>query len=533
MVVVKKSILDQVEDVLLTSIRPVSPIKPLKILIIGAEVSPYANVGGYARVLAHLSRALIKLGHDVRVFMPKFGLIDEEKYEMEMVQEGLNVPTDDKNTPYLICNVKMHEAPGNAPVYFLENREYYELRANVYGYQDDHIRWALLSRGALEFLKEQGGKSWMPDVIHANDWHTGYVSNYLRTTYGNEETLQNIATLFTIHNLQYQGLYDHKHVSELNFDDGRSPIAAFFSERLFWQNFMRRGIMYADIIGTVSKTYAREILKPEHGESLDRLLTEVRAKLFGIVNGIDFEEFDPTTDKLIAHNYDVYSLEKRIKNKEALQEEFDLPVNEKIPVLGYVGRMDQQKGVDLILEVARPLLRDFDVQVVAVGGGDGVLMDGFRQLQKDFPQKVGVHLMPDFSLPRLLFSGADIMLMPSRFEPCGIVQMEAMRYGAIPIVRATGGLADTVKDFDPEKDAGFGFVFRDFDAWAFFAQIVRALEIYRHKETWQRMQKRAMLQDNSWPARALEYLDLYQKAIHLRKSKLVEEGEIARIEDLS
>ena len=520
-----RSILNQVEDILLAPARSVAA-KPLKILIVGAEVSPYANVGGFARVLAHLSQALMKLGHDVRVFMPKFGLIDEEKYELKNIYEGLEVPTGDEKTPNLICNVKMHQAAGHAPVYFLENQEYYELRANVYGYNDDPIRWALLSRGALEFLSSCS--DWQPDIIHANDWHTGSIPNYLRTTYAKDDKLLKISTLFTIHNLLHQGMFDHKNVTELNYDDGRSKIASFFSDRLFWQNFMRRGVMYADIINTVSKTYSKEILKPEYGEGLDKLLVEVRAKLFGVVNGMDFEEFNPATDKLIAVNYDVYSLEMKIKNKLALQEEFDLSVDEKIPVLGYVGRMDLQKGVDLMVEVARPLLRDFNVQLVAVGGGDGALMDSLRQLQRDFPKKVGVHLIPDFSLPRLVFAGSDIMLFPSRFEPCGIVQMEAMRYGAIPIVRATGGLADTVEDFSPETNTGFGFVFKDFNVWAFFAQIVRALEIYRHKDTWESLIKRAMAQDNSWDLRADDYVELYKKAIHLRTERLIEEGEIER-----
>lgn len=526
MIPTTRSILNQVEDILLAPAR-LGTTTPLKILIVGPEVSPYANVGGVSRVLAHLAKALVKKGHDARVFIPKFGMIDEEKYELKMVHEGLKVPTGDEKTPELICNVKMHQAAGHAPVYFLENQEYYELRANVYGYNDDPIRWTLLSRGVLEFLKSASG-GWKPDIIHANDWQTGALPNFLKTTYAKDEKLLKLTTLFTIHNLSYQGMFDHKNVTELNNDDGKSAIASFFSDRLSWQNFMRRGIMYADIINTVSKTYAKEILKEEFGEGLNKLLTEVRAKLFGVVNGIDFEDFNPATDKLIAGNFDVYSLPKRIENKLALQEEFDLQVDEKIPILGHVGRLEMQKGLDLTAEVLRPLLRDFNVQFIAVGGGDGDIVSMFRQLQKEFPEKVGTHLMLDFNLSHLVFAGADMMVFPSRFEPCGIVQMEAMRYGAIPIVRATGGLADTVCDFNPETDTGFGFVFRDFDAWAFFAQIVRALEIYRHKETWESLIKRAMTQDNSWEARADDYIKLYRKAIHLRTEQLVEEGEIER-----
>lgn len=524
-----KSILNQVEDILLTSTKIAPLQKPLKVLIVGAEVSPYAHVGGVSRVLGHLSKALLKLGIDVRVFMPKFGLIDEEKYPMQMIYEGLEVPTGHPDTPHLICNVKMHQTKGRATVYFLENQEYYELRANVYGYQDDPTRWALLSRGVLEFLS--CCSDWVPDVIDAIDWQAGAIPNLLKTNLSKDSNLYNIATVFSIHNLNFQGMFDYKNVTELNFDDGQSPIENFFSDRLYWQNFMRRGIMYADLVNTVSPSYAKEILRPKYGEGLDKLLTEVRGKLSGILNGIDYEEFNPATDKLLAANFDVYSLEKRGQNKLALQGEFDLKRDEAIPLLATWGRLTEQKGVDLMFDVLPPLLRDFEVQFVVVGGGEGKYLDFFRQLQKNFPEKVGTHLMADFTLPHLLMGGADFILFPSKFEPCGLVQMEGMRYGAIPIVRATGGLTDTVEDFDPEKDQGFGFVFSDFDKWAFFAQIVRALEVYRHKEIWRSLQKRVIQQDNSWEGRALDYLKLFQKAKDIHQKELLEEGRVEKVAD--
>ncbi|RLB76041.1 MAG: hypothetical protein DRH24_18565 [Deltaproteobacteria bacterium] len=291
-------------------------------------------------------------------------------------------------------------------------------------------------------------------------------------------------------------------------------------------------MIYGDIVNTVSKTYAKEILQPEYGECLDRLLTEVRSKLYGIRNGIDYDELNPATDKLLKANYDVRSLDARVVNKLALQEEFDLEQDEDIPLLAYMGRIDMQKGVDLLVEIMRPLLKDFRVQFIVMGSGDGGLMEMFRQLKKDFPAKVGAHLMADFTLPRLIFAGADIMFYPSRFEPCGIVPMEGMRYGAIPIVRATGGLADTVEQFDPAANTGTGFVFQTFDGWSLFAQTIRALEIFRQKKVWRELQKRAMMQDNSWEARAREYLELYKKAIHFRNKRLIEEERL-RGEDVS
>ncbi len=525
MTAAKLSILDQVEDIFRPVIHP-TPTRPLRVLIVGAEVAPYASVGGISKVISHLSRALNKLGHDARVFMPKYGLINEEKYRMQMVYRGLKVPTGDKSKPYLICNVKMHRAPGRAPVYFLENREYYELRANVYGYKDDPTRFALLSRGVIEFLR--CCSDWTPDVIEAMDWQAGHLPNWLRTEFDSDEKLVRTAVVFSIHNLQYQGIFDHRNVSELNYDDGRSPISSLFSQRLFWQNFMRRGIMYGDVVNTVSKSYAKEILTSRYGEGLDKLLTEVRSKLIGILNGIDYDIMNPGTDQLIKTNYDIHSLDKRVENKLALQEEFDLVKDEKVPLLGHVGRLEEQKGLDLTAEILHHLLEDFDAQFVIVGGGSGAIADTFRELKRKFPKKVGTHLSLDFSLSHLVFAGSDIMLFPSRFEPCGLVQMEAMRYGSIPLVRAVGGLADTVQNYDPEADTGWGFVFQEFNPWAYFAQVVRALEIYRQRGSWRRIQKRAMRQDNSWEARAQNYVGLFRRAIAVRKQNLVKAGELAQ-----
>ena len=498
-----------------------------KVLIIGAEVSPYASVGGQARVLTYLSKALMELGVDVRVFMPKFGFIDEKEYKTEMVYKNLAVPTGHvKNGPKdLVCNVKVSKIKNHAPTYFLENMEYYEKRTNVYGYSDDPIRWALLSRGVLEFLRKS---NWVPDVIHANDWHTGLVPNFLKTVYEEDKILSKITSVFTIHNLSFQGNFDHKNVSEMDFDDGRSVVSAFFNKRLKMQNFMKRGIIYADAVNTVSETYSREILTPACGEGLDTLLMELRSKLFGIVNGIDYSEFDPKTDKLLAKNYDTSTLKSRCENKIALQKEFGLKEDESIPVLAYEGRLDSQKGLDLVFAILWPLLRDFDIQFVQVGGGSGHYVEVLKKLKAVFPEKVGIHPMPNFTLPRLIFSGADMILMPSKFEPCGIVQLEAMRYGCVPIVRATGGLGDTVSDFNPDTKEGAGFVFKNYDKWQFFAQVVRALETYRHKDVWRKVQLNAMKSDFSWENSAKKYLDFYGKAVyfHEQGKETISEGAV-------
>ena len=492
--------------------------KKRKILFVGAEVSPYASVGGQARVLGYLSKALINLGYDARVFMPKFGFINEGIYKTEMVVEGLGVPTGHmtKEPKILICNVKLNRLPNCAPTYFLENMEYYEKRANVYGYSDDCVRWALLSRGVLEFIKKS---AWVPDIIHSNDWHTGLVSNYLKTVYADDPILKNIISIFTIHNLKFQGMFDHKNVRETDFDDGHSQISAFFHERLKKQNFMKRGLIYADVINTVSETYSKEILTPDYGEGLDKLLLELRGKLTGIINGIDYAEFNPQTDKLIPFNFTVSSINQREKNKDSLQKEFGLKVDNTIPILAYEGRLDSQKGLDLIFSIIWPVLKDFNVQFVQVGGGDAKYVGQLKKLKEDFPDKVGIHPYANFTLPRLVFAGADILLFPSKFEPCGIVQMEAMRYGAIPIARATGGLADTVKNYDANTGTGYGFVFQDYDKWQFFGQVVRAIETYRHRNLWKKIQISAMKQDFSWNNSAKQYSVLYERALHLKGQK--------------
>lgn len=485
-------------------------IKPLKILFVAAEVTPYASVGGLGQVVYFLTRTLRKMGHDARIFMPKYGYMDESKYKTAMVIPGMQVPTGGREAA-LICNVKLHTpAKPDAPVYFLENMEYYEKRANVYGYIDDHVRWALLGRGVLEFLKKS---DWVPDVINCADWHTGHVSNYLRTTYARDPKLNKIATVFSVHNLYHQGTFDHRFVSDLEYDDGKSSVEPFFSDRLVNQNFMRRGVMYSDIVNTVSENYAKEILTPDYGEKLDQLLREVRTKLYGVLNGIDYQEFNPATDKIIYANYSRTNLDERIKNKLALQREFNLPQDKDVPIIGMVGRLDEQKGFDLLPPILETLLMEYHIQLIVVGGGDAKYRAYLTDLQEKYPKQVATHLVPNFTLPRHVFAGSDIFLMPSKYEPFGITAVEAMRYGAIPVVRKTGGLADTVEDYDPLRGTGNGFTFINFDHFALLGTLVRAIEIFRHRWIWRGIMKRAMRADFSWEASAKKYLDLYVKAI--------------------
>jgi len=485
--------------------------KPLKVLFVSAEVAPYVFVGGLGQVMKALPSSLRKLGVDARIFMPKYALIDEKKYPMEMIFEGLKVPTDSPENKNLTCNVKKYtpREPG-APTYFLENMEYYEKRANVYGYSDDPIRFALLCRGALEFLKKS---DWIPDIINATDWHTGVIPNYLKINYKSDPILSKIKTIFSIHNLHHQGIFDHRTISELDFDDGKAKIAPLLSERLAKQNFMKRGIIYADLINTVSETYSKEILTKDYGEGLDELLKEVRTKVFGVLNGIDYKELNPATDRAIQFNFNLYEFKKRIKNKTHLQKEFNLEGSEEIPLLGMVTRLYEQKGIDLLFPIMEFLLSDFNLEFIVVGEGEAKYRDFFLEMAKKFPKRIGFHPISDFTLGRRVFASCDIFLMPSKFEPCGLTQMEAMRYGAVPIVRKTGGLADTVEDFDPRENSGTGFLFEKFDSTTLFGAIIRAIETYKHKNVWNGLVKRAMKVDFSWEASARKYLDIYKKII--------------------
>lgn len=495
----------------------------LKVLLVAAEAAPLASVGGLSQVMYFLPRALKHLGVDVRIMIPKFASIDEKKHGIKMLKEHMVVPTGEiAGTRELICNVKVAGGDEEAPmVYLLENMEYYEKRANVYGYSDDHIRFALLSRGALEFVRQLA--DWVPDVIHANDWHTGYLPNYLRTEYVHDRKLRSVASVLSIHNL-HQGLFDFQHASALDFDDGKGKLAAFFSDRFVKQNSLKRGIIYADVVSTVSERYSREIMTSEYGQGLHDLLKEVRTKVYGILNGIDYEEFNPGTDRYIKKNYTVITLGKRVEDKIDLQKEFNLPISPTTPVLAVSGRLDMQKGLDLLASILPFLLDEYQIQFIAMGGGDIELRERFEKIEKQYPKQVATHLLPNFSLPRKIYAGADMFILPSRYEPGGIVVMEAMRYGCVPLVRATGGCADTVTDVDrvSGNSSGTGFIFDRFEEMSLLATIVRALTYYRMPAIWKGIVKAAMQADFSWDHSAKKYLDLYQRATTFRAQQLSE-----------
>lgn len=492
---------------------------PLRILFVAAEVAPFASVGGLSQVMYFLPRAVQALGHNVTVCMPKYGTIDEKKHHITLYRKDLKVPTGlTSGVTELVCNVKVKKGTKKDPtIYFLENMEYFEKRANVYGYSDDPTRFALLCRGVLEFIIKEKLDF---DLIHINDWHTSYLANYAKNEYQDHQRIKKSAIVLTIHNLAHQGLKDFRYMLPTEFDNGQGALAPFFSNRLNSQNALKRGIIFSDLVNTVSERYAREILKTEYGQGLDQLLKQLRGKLYGVLNGLDYDDFNPSTDTLIKYNYTPATLSERLKNKIELQKEFDLELDPTIPVLAFSSRLDSQKGMELITKVLPYLLQEEKVQFIILGEGDNKYREFFRDLEIRYPKRVGTHLMANWQLPRKLFAGADMLLLPSKFEPGGIVVMEAMRYGAVPVVRETGGLSDIVDDFDISQNKGTGFTFTEYNELAFYSALIRALEIYKSAKMWQGIVKRAMQADFSWKTSAEKYINLYKRAIDYHKEML-------------
>lgn len=494
--------------------------KGLKVLVASAEVVPFAKTGGLADVAGALPLALKELGCDVRVIMPKYKAISDEVYNLKVVAR-LQFPIG--NVPKL-CVLKVGYFPKTeVPVYFLENEEYYGRSidnkslyvdpATAKPYPDNDERFIFFCRGILEALPEL---EWTPDVIHCNDYHTALVPLYLRTLYANKEQFTDTATIFSIHNMAYQGTFEKEAVLLAGL-----PPQMFYplSPIEFWGkfNFMKAGLAYANIINTVSEKYAREIQTPEYGSGLEGVLVSRSEDLYGILNGVDYDIWNPEKDTFIKANYSVEDIENKKKCKRELQKDFDLTVRKKdSPLLGIVSRLDEQKGFDL-LEKVMPEVIKMDLQLVLLGTGKKEYEELFTKFNQENPKQIGVRIGFDNALAHKIEAGCDIFLMPSRYEPCGLNQMYSLKYGTVPVVRATGGLADTIKEYDSTTGEGNGFVFEKYDSDEFLAAIKRAVELYANKETWEKIMKNGMQQDFSWKASAKKYMGLYEKAVDKKK----------------
>jgi len=480
----------------------------LKILLLAAEAVPFAKTGGLADVAGALPKAIRALGHDIRLAMPRYGRIEADRFSLEEVLPEYEVPVSRATEGASLLETTIGQ---DIPVYMVENARYFD-REGIYMYPDDADRFILFCRAVLEGLKLL---EWKPDVIHCHDWHTAIVPNWLRTIYKDDPFYADVATVYTIHNLAYQGIFGHRVLEIAGIDEWGfiyHPEMADLNEVV---DLMGRGIYWADLVSTVSETYAREILTPEYGERLDPLLRDRRDRLFGVLNGIDYEIANPATDPHLAVNYDLSTLERRVENKLALQREANLPQSPEVPIIGLISRLNDAKGMDILGDVIDHVL-DLGVQVVVMGTGEQHYHDLLGRMVRQYPEQVAAFFTFNAPLAQRIYAGSDMFLMPSRYEPCGTGQLVAMHYGSVPIVRATGGLADTVQDYDPATGEGTGFVFLPYDRWALFAAIVRALEMFRHKDIWQRLQARGMSADFSWQRSAVTYVDLYRRAIASR-----------------
>jgi starch synthase len=483
--------------------------KHLKILILAAEVVPFAKVGGLADVVGTLPIVLQELGHDVRLVMPFYSQMKSDKFKLTTVMDTVKISMSTFKEQVGVSQGTI----GNAiPVYMIDAPRYFD-RENIYGYTDDGERFILFCRAALESMRLL---DWPPDIVHCNDWQTGIVPNWMHTVYHDDPFFMNTATVYTIHNLAYQGIFGYRILEVAGVSAG-GFLYPQIVELANVVDIMGRGILFADAVTTVSERYAQEILTPTFGEKLDQLLRSRRDRLFGILNGIDYQAMNPASDLHIHTCFDANRLDKRAENKQALQERAHLPVKSEVPLIGMISRLADQKGFDLLAQIIQPLLAQ-GIQLVVLGIGDQHYHEIFQNLAARYPEQVAIFLTFNTELAQSIYAGSDMFLMPSRFEPCGLGQLIAMRYGSVPIVRSVGGLADTVQEYDPNTGEGNGFAFTNYDPWELFAAIVRALELFRFKDIWRTLQQRGMAADHSWQASALRYVEVYRNALAFHKS---------------
>ena len=493
----------------------------LRVCFASAEAAPFAKAGGLADVAGALPKALKVSGAAIIIFIPKYGSIDDEEFELSKVDEipDTKIAMGSKHTSASLWKAQLHGSC--VETYFIGNTEYFS-RKGIYndpktgeGYRDNHERYIFFMRALLSFIE---ALDWKPDVIHCNDYQTGLIPAYLKTLYSDNPFYRDVSTLYTIHNLQYQGIYPKKALSLTGFpEDAFYPLSPFE----FWGNvnFMKAGIVYADVLNTVSQRYAEEIQTAEEfGYGLEGLLKDRSEDLHGIVNGIDYSIWNPATDELMPFSYTPDDLSGKRKNKEELLKQNGLPIlKEDVPLIGIISRLADQKGFDLI-EKAADKMMSLDLQVVVLGTGQKKYHDMLQMLEREYPEKIKVNLAFDNRLAHLIEAGSDMFLMPSRFEPCGLNQLYSLKYGTIPIVRRTGGLADTIDDYDQKTGKGTGFVFSDYSPDAMLEAICRAVGTYQNKDEWTNIMQSTMSKDFSWESSAKKYIQLYEKAISKRRA---------------
>ncbi|MFQ5963519.1 MAG: glycogen synthase GlgA [Candidatus Scalinduaceae bacterium] len=484
-----------------------------KVMFVSPEVTPFAKTGGLADVSGSLPTFLKKLGCDVRVALPFYRMVKEQNIPFDTIFKDLEVPAKGVT---LKAGINQSSLNDDIPVYFIKYDKFFD-RENLYStsrgdYADNAERFIFFSRSIFELCRKV---NFQPDIIHCHEWQTGLIPTYLRTLYNNDKLFSKTAALYSIHNIAYQGIFE-KEVFEKTCLPNRlliNKVIEFYGKI----SFMKVGIIYSDIINTVSQKYSREIQTEEYGCGLQDIIKDRAGVLFGVINGVDYSEWNPETDKFIVANYNANDFSGKVKCKEDLLLQFNLPISLKErPLLGIVSRMAKQKGFDLLSKVIDELMT-FDIVFVLLGIGDERYHNLFQEYAHRYPERIGVRIAYDNKLAHKIEAGADIFLMPSRYEPCGLNQIYSLKYGTIPLVRATGGLDDTIKDYYSKDGTGTGFKFDEYKASVFIDKVKEALCVFANKEKWLQLMTNAMSQDFSWERSARAYIELYKKAISTRK----------------
>lgn len=481
--------------------------KKLKIVHIASEVAPFSKTGGLGDVARSLPKALKRLGHEVMIITPLYGKsIDKKEHKLKLVLGNVDVRLNSQET--IKVNYWQGYLMDGLSVYFIENKKFFSKHKKIYGSTRENARFLVFNIAALKLLSVLK----LPvDIIHCHDWQTGLIPHYLKTDFRYSKTLKKAKTVFTIHNLIFQLGHNWWEIPPERKDYGRGKVPHLDDPRLEDINFAKRAILSADLINTVSEQYREEIMTKKFGQDLQRILRNRSDRLFGIINGIDHNTYNPERDKDLYKRYSLNTIDAKLDNKKYLQKKIGLPIVDA-PLICTTSRVTFQKGFNLILKVIDSLLK-LNIQLIFLGDGNKEYIEPLKKLQRKNKNKL-IWLPFDQKKESLLYAASDLFLLPSNHEPCGINQLIAMRYGCIPVVRAIGGLHDTVTNFNPTTGKGTGFTFKTEDENMFYAAVVRALENYKHRKVWHNLVKRAMKQSTSWEIPAKKYVELYKKVIN-------------------
>jgi len=479
----------------------------LKLCIVSSEMVPFSKTGGLADVAGALARQLAAAGHEVRAFVPLYSSIRSGFTELFPVPQAqdISIPVGVDRIEFSLR--QMPAGPAGLTVYFVDCPVMFDRPSLYTNDSDEHRRFILFTRACIEACQYL---AFSPDIFHCNDWHTAFLPLFLQTVYAWDRLFSGSRTVLTIHNIGYQGEFSSISVADLALGPSQARLHQDDLKAGFI-NPLKHGIMYADAVTTVSPTYAVEIRNSSLGMGMQDALAQRRDPVVGILNGVDYEEWDPRHDKQLTTHYHSADLRGKLKNKQRLIAHSRLQFADTVPIVSMVTRLAEQKGVDLLFDSLPSLLRDRLFGLIVLGSGEDRYVAFFRKLLTDFPGQVAFHGGYDEQLAHLIEAGSDIFLMPSRYEPCGLNQMYSLRYGTIPVVRKTGGLADSVQHFDPATGTGTGVVFEHYDAPAVSWALNTALDWYTDQRTWRRIMRNAMAQDFSWQHQVVEYEHLYRR----------------------